>query len=101
MIDLIGKPVLITTADWFYGHDGKLYKAAHGILKGIHEASKTLGVVPNRANANWHIEIGDMFIAGCQVLYAIHCPAVNPDQVTYTEENDSKTRDSHIYIMKP
>lgn len=60
----INKKVLITTDRWFYGTDGKQYRAVYGTLKGIHEAGKTLGFIPNRSHANWFIEIGSITIMG-------------------------------------
>lgn len=69
----IGKNVLLTTGEWFTAPDGNNYKAAWGELKGIHEAGKTLGFIPNRSHANWFIEIGNMTIMGCQVRYVIQC----------------------------
>jgi hypothetical protein len=81
MQKLIGKKVLITTQGWFYGHDGKQYKSVFGTLNGIHEAGKTMGFIPNRAHANWFVEIGRMVIMGCQVLYINQCDTVNEGPV--------------------
>ena len=74
MKNLIGKNVLITTQDWFVAPNGSEYKACYGELKGVHEAGKTLGFIPNRSHANWYIEIGNMIIMGCQVMYVIEAP---------------------------
>jgi hypothetical protein len=71
MQDFIGQKVLITTYGWFYGSDGKQYRAAWGTLKAIHEAGKTLGFIPNRSHANWFVEIGNLVIMGCQVMYVM------------------------------
>lgn len=73
MKNFIGKKCLITTQQWFIAPDGKDYTAAYGTLKAIHEAGKTLGFIPNRSHANWFIEIGDMIIMGCQVMYITVC----------------------------
>jgi hypothetical protein len=73
MNEFLNCKVLITTCNWFYGTDGKQYKSAWGTLKGIHEAGKTLGFIPNRSHANWFLELGSMMIMGCQVLYIIRC----------------------------
>lgn len=81
MQNLVGTKVLVTTEGWFYGRDGKQYKAVHGTLKGIHEASKTLGFAPNRTHANWYLEVGEMFIAGCQVMYVCACEWVDSGRV--------------------
>lgn len=106
MNNFINKKVLITTQGWFYGKDGKQYRAVHGTLKAIHEAGKTLGFIPNRSHANWFIEIGEMIIMGCQVMYIIECEDVittnvmdwgNPEQ----GENKAKEfeRPSTIYVV--
>lgn len=75
MQHLFNQSVLITTSSWFFAPDGQEYRAVWGTLKGIHEAGKTLGFIPNRSHANWFIEIGGMVIMGCQVMYVIACPA--------------------------
>jgi hypothetical protein len=81
MTGFIGKKVLITCQSWFYGKDGRSYRAVHGTLKAVHEAGKTLGFIPNRAHANWFLEIGDMVIMGCQVLYVQECEEVAREDV--------------------
>lgn len=73
MKDHIGKNVLINCQNWFTAPDGKDYKSVWGKLAAIHEAGKMLGFIPNRSHANWFIEIGNMQIMGCQVLYFIAC----------------------------
>jgi len=57
MHSYINQKVLLTSQNWFYAPDGKQYKAVWGTLKGIHEAGKTLGFIPNRSHANWFLEI--------------------------------------------
>jgi hypothetical protein len=69
MEKFIGRKVLITAQNYFVGRDGKQYRAVHGTLRAVHETSKTLGFIPNRSHANWFIEVGDMIIMGCQVMY--------------------------------
>lgn len=71
MHDYIGKNVLVTTEDWFIAPDGKDYKAVYGVLKGVHEAGKTLGFIPNRSHANWFLEVGNVTIMGCRVRYVV------------------------------
>lgn len=73
MLDLINKKVLITTQGWFIAPDGIEYRACWGTLKSVNEAGKTLGFIPNRSHANWFIQIGNMIIMGCQVMYVIEC----------------------------
>jgi len=77
MLNKIGKKVLITTSNWFIAPDGKDYRAVHGTLKGVHEAGKSLGFIPNRSHANWFIEVGSMIIMGCQVMYVIECETLD------------------------
>lgn len=75
MIDkFINQKVLISTNDWFVGPDGKDHRAVWGTLKGVHEAGKHLGFIPNRAHANWFYEVGEIIIMGCQVKYMCLCP---------------------------
>jgi hypothetical protein len=81
MHQYINKTCLITTSGWFYAPDGRQYKAVWGTLKAIHEVSKAFGFIPSRAFANWFIEIGDMTIMGCQVLYVIACDKPNTDKI--------------------
>lgn len=71
MKEYIGKKVLITCQSFFVAPDGKEYRSVFGTLKGIHEAKDQFGFVPSRQHTNWFIEIGDMTITGCQVLYCI------------------------------
>lgn len=102
MQGFLNKKVLITTNSWFYGKDGKQYRAVHGTLKGIHEAGKTLGFIPNRSHANWFIEVGEMVIMGCQVMYIVECEEVHTGNVIeWTGEKDSKEyeRPSAIYVV--
>lgn len=100
------KKVLITTSGWFYGADGKSYRAVHGTLKGIHESGKTLGFIPNRSHANWFIEIGELVIMGCQVMYILECETVSTEPVVdYTTEGQGENgikefeRPTAIYIV--
>jgi len=91
MQHLIGKKVLVTTQGWFYGKDGRSYRAAHGTLKAVHEAGKSLGFIPNRAHANWFIEIGEMIIMGCQVMYVLECETVHDGPVPeWSTENQGE-----------
>lgn len=105
MQDFIGKKVLVTTSSWFYGKDGRSYRAAYGTLKAVHEVSKTLGFTPSRTHANWTIEIGHMVIMGCQVMYVAQLDEVNLGQVKdWTTEGQGERgileyeRPSSIYV---
>jgi hypothetical protein len=104
MHEYINKTVLLTSQSWFYAPDGKQYKSVWGTLKGIHEAGKTLGFIPNRSHANWFIEIGNMTIMGCQVLFVVLCdkPEMGPvTDWTYEKEGGKAIeyeRPTAIYI---
>src|SRR5690606_35394416 len=100
MKEYIGKTVLMTTSNWFYGKDGKQYRAAFGTLKAVHEAGKTLGFIPNRAHADRFIEVGSMIIMGCQVMYLQQVDDVSFESCEdYSTEGGHKTyiRPTHIY----
>lgn len=77
MKDYINSKVLITTREWFFAPDGRQYKAVHGTLKGVHAAKDVFGFTVNASHANWLIEVGDMAILGCQVLYCVRCETVD------------------------
>lgn len=103
MLSLIGKKVLVTTQNWFYAPDGKNYRAAWGTLRGVNEAGKTLGFIPNRSHANWFIDVGALTIMGCQVMYVLDCPEKPADGMVedYTSNDGNLkcfTRPSAIYI---
>ena len=103
MKEFINQNVLVTTVDWFYGKDGRTYRGAWGKLKGVHEAKESLGITPSRAHANWFIEIGDMVITGCQVLYITKCDNPPPENVDDFTKVDGEIkyyrRPSEIFIM--
>lgn len=90
MIDkFINQKVLITTSEWFVGPDGKDHKAVWGTLKGVYEAGKHLGFIPNRAHANWFYEVGDIIMMGCQVKYICLCSEQPKEDVqAWTFEKD-------------
>lgn len=74
MKELIGTPVLLTCSAWFYAPDGIQYRAVWGILKAVHEVKNVFGFTPPRQMANWVIEVGNMQIMGCQIMYCSKCP---------------------------
>ena len=65
------KKMLLTTDNWFYAPDGQAYKAVYGTVKRVMNDEETLGIKTNIGSSNWYVEIGNMFIAGCQIHYAI------------------------------
>ncbi|MGN6519558.1 MAG: hypothetical protein ACTHK2_09065 [Dokdonella sp.] len=73
----IGDLVLVTTSNWFYGPDGRQYRAVHGTLRAILTAEQALGVKPRQPSTNWYAQIGEVLIAGCQIHYAIRAPRVH------------------------
>jgi hypothetical protein len=105
MKEYIGQNVLVTTQDWFYGTDGKSYRGAWGKFKAVHEAKDALGILPNRPNVNWFLEIGNMSIMGCQVMHVIKCPEPPPEYSIKDHSRDSPNgiieyqRPSEIFIM--
>lgn len=106
MRNYLNKQVLVTCQSWFYGKDGVQYRAIWGTLKAVHEVKEIFGFTPNRAHANWAVEIGDMVVMGCQVLYVIDCP-IKPDyktvpHVMYDHSNGLKlfNRPNEIYISE-
>lgn len=103
MNDKIGKKVLVTTEGWFFAPDGKNYKAAWGTLHAIHTAEETLGFKPNVRHTNWYLQIGNITIAGCQVLYMVEASEVNTGEaLEFTTErthfSSSGTNVAEAYI---
>lgn len=98
MKHLIGKKVLATTQNWFHRPDGTQARAVWGTLKAIHTTQETLGFTPSRAHTNWVVEIGNMIITGCQILYISHCPK-SPN---FTIAQDYEIINGEVkYLTKP
>jgi hypothetical protein len=97
----IGETYVVNTDRFFAAPDGKQYRAAYGTLKGILSDEETLGIKTNRGSTNWYIEIGNMFIAGCQVMYISKSDKPNFEDVEETSwgEGNSNvfTRPTLIY----
>jgi len=74
----IGKKYLITTDEWFIAPDGESYRAVFGTIKAVMSDEQTLGIKTNRGSTNWYVQIGSMFIAGCQIHYAVETLKVSP-----------------------
>lgn len=68
---------LITTDNWFYAPDGKLYRAVWGDVQILDDTM--LGVKTNRNASNWYARVGTadnhVIVAGCQIHYAVRCEA--------------------------
>ena len=82
---------LITTSEWFYAPDGKLYKAVWGNVEIVEDV--ILGIKTNRNSVNWYAKVGSeqnhIIVAGCQVNYAIRC-----ENVPNTEPQDDWLADA-------
>ena len=98
----VGERVLITTNNWFYGPDGKEYRAVFGTVKSINSDDETLGIKTNRNATNWYVEIGDMIIAGCQIFYVVRCASAHLGSVDQWQGHEGKIhvaqRPSTIYF---
>jgi len=94
MKDLIGKKVLATTNEWFIAPDGKQYKAVFGTLRSINDAKEAFGFVPSRGHASWFIQIGNVHIAGCQLLY---CVEANEANVQFGNVEEWNTKDGVLF----
>ena len=77
----VGVKALITTDNWFYGPDGKQYRAVWGTIKTILNDEAQLGIKTNARSTNWYVEIGCMVIAGCQIHYAMRSDECELDPV--------------------
>lgn len=97
----IGEKYLITTNNWFYGSDGRQYRAAHGTVTAILDSEQVLGIKANRHSTNWYVEIGNLIIAGCQIHYVLKTDSVEFNTVHDTSENNGVVTDiatnSRIY----
>ena len=98
----VGKTALITTDGWFYGPDGKNYRAVFGTIRAVKSSEEALGVRTNAKSTNWYVEIGCLTLAGCQIHYAVRCDSVSTGPVTdwTTHEGTLKeyTRPSTIFF---
>ncbi|CAH0174545.1 hypothetical protein [Stenotrophomonas lactitubi] len=93
----IGQKVLITTNEWFFGGDGRLYRSAWGTVKSVRTSEVTLGVRTNARSTNWYVELGSMIIAGCQIHYLVGADAPPPDTV----EDHSITEGVVRHFVRP
>jgi hypothetical protein len=66
---------LITTDNYFFGPDGKAYRAVWGPVEIL--SDEVLGIITNRNSTNWFIKCGDkenhIIVAGCQINYVLKC----------------------------
>lgn len=96
---------LITTDEWFYAPDGKLYRAVWGDVEIMSDG--ILGVKTNHHSSNWFAKVGDennhVIIAGCQIKYAIQClnkPNTEPVEDWNYEGKSVFVRPTCIYIAE-
>lgn len=87
-----GERVLITTNNWFYGPDGKEYRAVFGTVKSINSDDETLGIKTNRNATNWYVEVGSMIIAGCQIHYIVRCQHAHLGDVEQWNAHEGQVR---------
>lgn len=96
-----GQRMLITTDCFFVAPDGKQYRSAWGVCKGVVDAETALGIKTNRGSSNWYVLLGNLLIAGCQIHYAITCDHVNLGTTSAYELNGGQRvnypADSIIY----
>lgn len=84
----IGSKALITTDNWFFAPDGRIYRAVFGTVKAVRTSEETLGVRTNARSTNWYVEIGNMTLAGCQVHYAVKTEDCNLGHATSYKVDD-------------
>ena len=98
---------LITTDAWFYGPDGKQYKAVWGEVIIVSDA--ILGIKTNVRSSNWFAKVGTennhVIVAGCQIHYAIKSetkPNVELADDYQIEQGELKNykRPTNIYIAE-
>lgn len=93
----LGKKVIVTTDNWFYGPDGKSYRGVWGTLIGVFGSEQTLGVKTNARSTNWYVQIGGSLIAGCQIHYAV-ASEIKPDELV----DDYSVVDGEVrYFKRP
>jgi hypothetical protein len=78
----VGRKVIITTDNWFYGPDGKQYRSIYGTVRGVFNDEQTLGIRTNNRSSNWYARIGGMVVAGCQIHYVCAASQPPPDVVS-------------------
>ena len=98
---------LINTDNWFYGPDGKQYKAVWGEVKILEDSF--LGIKTNARATNWYARVGTegnhIIVAGCQIHYAVKMQEEPPsgyidDYQVHEGEIKNYRRPSNILILK-
>lgn len=98
---------IITTDNFFFGQDGKQYRAVWGNVEILEDT--VLGIKTNRNSSNWYLKVGSkdnhVIVAGCQIHYANKCEvkpnlSLVPDFSTATGELKEFLTPSQIYIAE-
>lgn len=102
------KKCIVTSNSWFYGNDGKKYRAAWGTVN-VYTDDSILGIKTNRNSTDWFVTVGKdpytAIIAGCQVHQCVICknkPDFNTINEIIYDDNSYKSisRDNEIYIAE-
>ncbi len=96
---------LITTDNWFFAPDGKLYRSIWGDISILKDS--VLGVDTNRNSTNWYARIGSddnhVIVAGCQIHYAVKCelkPNTEPVEDWNYEKVKTFVKPTAIYLAE-
>ena len=98
---------LITSDSWFYGADGRQYRAVWGEVEIVTDS--ILGIKTNARSSNWFAKISGeknhVIIAGCQIHYAVKTdekPNVDLTQDYMVDDGEVKNylRPTSIYIIE-
>lgn len=98
---------LITSDCWFYGADGRQYRAVWGDVEIV--TDDILGIKTNARSSNWFAKISGkknhVIIAGCQIHYAVKTdekPNIDLTEDYTVESGEVKNylRPSSIYIVE-
>jgi hypothetical protein len=88
----VGRKVVVTTDNWFYGPDGRQYRSIYGTVRGVFNDEQTLGIRTNNRSSNWYARIGGIVVAGCQIHYVVAASEPPPELVSdFSNENGNVT----------
>lgn len=92
------KRYLVNTDNWFFAPDGEQYKCVWGEVK-LLTTKEVLGFDPRRST-NWFLQIGNVFIAGCQVHFVIECPEkpIIKERTYIDKDTNLEQIENRIYI---
>lgn len=98
-----GKKYIVTTDNWFFAPDGYQYKAVFGEFDGFYDDKESMGIKTNRGSTNWYLKIGNVFIAGCQVHYAVEsdtCSEVPPKESEWLDGKIVEDQTKRLLIYR-